>query len=88
MERETEHIVYFENGDLFKSFLNSNWYDTPTPYQFCTAELKEIKNTLKSGHKLRIVSNDETHLISSLDDFRFWIKNIFGGGFEEYVFMT
>ncbi|MBP9068385.1 MAG: hypothetical protein KBG47_02685 [Bacteroidia bacterium] len=86
MDKQVEHIVFFENGDQLNTFLNSNWYDTATPFHFCVSELKIIKEELKRGHKLKIESNGKTYKISSLADFENWIKNIFGGGFESHVF--
>jgi hypothetical protein len=83
---EIEHIVYLENGDEFKSFLNSNWYDTATPYQFCIKELLEIKSIIANGKMIKIDSNNKIYVISNLDEFQTWIKKVFYGGFEKFVF--
>ncbi len=88
MSKEFEPIVYFENGKTYKSFLHSNWYDTTTPYQYCVGELTEIKNTIQSGQKLRIESYGKPHLISTSEQFKSWIENVFCGGFEKYVFKS
>ncbi|TWI03159.1 hypothetical protein IQ05_00088 [Flavobacterium tiangeerense] len=83
---DVEHIIYKENGEEFKSFLNSNWYDTATPYQFCISELKKIKNEIDSGKAFLIVSYDQKYKISTSKEFEKWIVNIFLGGFEKFVF--
>ena len=86
MADKSGHHVYFEDGTPYKYFSHSNWYDTATPYQYCVRELKEIKNIIKSGQKLKIESYGNVHLISTLDEFKNWIENVFYGGFEKYVF--
>lgn len=85
---EIEHKVYFENGEEFKNFLNSNWYDTATPYQFCIKELLEIKKAVESGKKIKIESNNKIYQITNLAEFETWIKKVFCGGFEKFVFST
>lgn len=81
-----EHTIYFENGGVFKTFLNSNWYDTASPYQFCIKELLEIKDAISNGKIIKIDSNSTVYLISNLNDFQTWIKKVFHGGFEEFIF--
>ncbi|PIF53600.1 hypothetical protein [Flavobacterium sp. 2] len=83
---QTEHIVYSENGEVFKAFLNSNWYDTVTPYMYCVSELKSIKNKIDNSEKFKIESNNKVYHITTIEEFRIWIEKVFYGGFEEYVF--
>lgn len=85
---EIEHKVYFENGNEFKSFLNSNWYDTATPYQWCIKELLEIKRYIAEGKTIKIDSNNNIQIITNLDEFKTWIEKVFYGGFEKFVFPT
>jgi hypothetical protein len=83
---EIEHKVYLENGEEFKSFLNSNRYDTATPYQFCVKELLEIKNIIIGGNTIKIDSNNKVYIITNLVEFKTWITKVFYGGFEKFVF--
>ncbi len=88
LDKEIEHNIYYENGELFKCFLHSNWYDTATPYQYCVKELKEIRDSIAGGQKLKFESYGKTHFISTQDEFKNWIENVFYGGYEKFVFET
>jgi hypothetical protein len=76
----------FVGGKIIKTFADSAWYDTATPFQFCTNELRQLKSEIQRGQRLTIESTGKNFEIETLDDFRSWLVNIFGGGFEEYVF--
>lgn len=82
---EIEHNIFI-NDVLIKSFSNSAWYDTATPYQHCVSELKIVKQKIEIGNKLRIESNSKTYQINNLIEFKDWITTVFGGGFEKFVF--
>jgi hypothetical protein len=84
---EIEHNVFIDD-DLIKSFTNSNWYDTATPYQFCITELIFLKHKIEIGKKLRIESKGKTYKINNLDEYKKWIESVFYGGFEKFVFET
>lgn len=83
---EAEHIVYSENGEVFKAFLNSNCYDTTSPYMFCVSELKSIKNKIDNSEKFKIESNGKIYQITTNSEFRAWMEKVFYGGYEDYVF--
>ncbi|MEM1137754.1 MAG: hypothetical protein AAGI07_18085 [Bacteroidota bacterium] len=76
------HKVYQES-ELIKSFSDSCWYDTATPYSWCLGQLQTLKDILLAGHAFTIVSDGMEYHTNTLKDFKWWIKNIFGGGFEE-----
>lgn len=82
---DIEHQIFIENK-LVKSFSNSKWYDTTTPYQWCVSELKELKKELLDGKSLKIISLDKTYSIENIMDFKTWTEKVFNGGFEKYVF--
>jgi len=82
---ETSHSIYYANGTIYKFFLASDWYDTATPAKYCINELNEVWQTIQAGNSLIIKSNNETYQIESTHDFRFWLKTVFKGGFEEFV---
>ena len=86
MER-AEHIVYSENGEVFKAFLNSNWYDTVSPYMYCVSELKSIKSKIDNDKKFKIESNGKIYHITTNLEFKNWIEKVFYGGFEKHVFI-
>lgn len=75
---ETAHQVYLENGELYKSFTASEWYDTATPAQYCLKELNEIWNAIQAGQRFYIDSTGNRYTITSVNDFRDWLANVFG----------
>jgi len=84
---EIEHVVFSDDDTVLKSFSNSSWYDTATPYQFCISELRELKNEIKNNRRIYIESNGIKYQIFSLNEFRIWIEEVFLGGFENIFFM-
>lgn len=80
-----EHTVFIE-GVLVKSFSNSVWYDTATPFQYCVAELKQLKAIIESGSSLVIEGGGETYRIGNLEEYKRWMTSVFHGGFENWVF--
>ena len=84
---EIEHKVFI-GGVLIKSFVNSNWYDTATPYQFCISELTILRQKIEIGENLRIESNGKTYEINNLEEYKKWMETVFYGGFEKFVFRT
>ncbi|MCZ4242541.1 hypothetical protein [Pedobacter punctiformis] len=82
---EIEHNVYI-NQELKQSFLNSNWYDTASPYQWCINALKNLKDEIDLSKRVEIISNGVTYKIINNADFKNWIEQVFFGGFEKYVF--
>ncbi len=84
---EIEHKVFIGEV-LIKSFVNSNWYDTATPYQYCISELTILRQKIEIGENLRIESNGKTYEINNLEEYKKWIETVFYGGFEKFVFRT
>ncbi|MBS7252825.1 hypothetical protein [Flavobacterium branchiicola] len=83
---DAKHFVYSEDGEVFKAFLDSNWYDTVSPYLYCVSELKSIKSKIENNEKFKIESNGKIYLITTNGEFKTWIEKVFHGGFEEHVF--
>jgi hypothetical protein len=83
---DVEHIVYSEDGEVFKTFLNSNWYDTTNPYLYCVSELKSIKSKIDNNEKFKIESNGKIYPITTNLEFKVWIEKVFYGGFEKDIF--
>ncbi|OXA79937.1 hypothetical protein SAMN05444397_106166 [Flavobacterium aquidurense] len=84
---KAEHVVYSENGEVFNAFLNSNWYDTMSPYLYCVSQLKSIKSKIDNNEKFKIESNGKIYHITTNLEFRNWIEKVFYGGFEKHVFI-
>ena len=68
-----------------KTFLHSSWYDTATPYHACQKELEELMREVERGHLLTIESHSNIYAVQSMAEYKDWLKNIFGGGFEDIV---
>ncbi|MEM9675224.1 MAG: hypothetical protein ACFB15_21710 [Cyclobacteriaceae bacterium] len=82
------HRIYI-NDELKMELESAGLYDTLSPYRMVANSFNDFNQLLKNGANLRIVSNDQEHLIKSEQEFRKWIKTKFNssnnGGFEKYL---
>ncbi|MCE2963134.1 MAG: hypothetical protein ACK5UE_09540 [Chitinophagales bacterium] len=87
-KKDLEHSFYIENK-LVLELGNVGNYDTLSPYRYVTDYFFSINQKIKSGKKLKVISNGEAFLIETEEDFINWIQSKFNDefnyGFEEYV---
>ena len=82
---KVEYEIFIDDN-LTKSFSNSGCYDTTTPFHWCLNQLTELKEELINGKTLVIINRDKTFNITNNHEFKNWLENVFGGGFENYLY--